>query len=258
MIVRRLEAGERFCEITLAERHVEIATEERLEVRDFDTVREAQFLVADTENQLRMYGFREVSYEETYPPGHRDRALEDAIAATPDDPTPYLVYADWLQQRGDPRGELIVVQEALVHRPRERALLDEQARLFEQHCDLLRGPTAQVGPITLDWYCGFVRGLDLGGWLAMRGRRLLRPILAHTSFAFLRALAGHVGTDRSLGMVADKLPATLERLELGVLPEQALVALSDAMDAARLPRLRDIRINDRRYRSVAEWRADRS
>lgn len=38
------------------------------------------------------------------------RELEGAIAADPGDPNAYLVYADWLQARGDPLGELIVVQ----------------------------------------------------------------------------------------------------------------------------------------------------
>ncbi|MBA3538368.1 MAG: TIGR02996 domain-containing protein, partial [Deltaproteobacteria bacterium] len=39
--------------------------------------------------------------------------LEAAILADPDDTAAYLVYADWLQSRGDPRGELIVLQHQL-------------------------------------------------------------------------------------------------------------------------------------------------
>ncbi len=37
----------------------------------------------------------------------RRSALEAAIDADPTRPDPYLVLADWLQERGDPRGELI-------------------------------------------------------------------------------------------------------------------------------------------------------
>jgi len=37
-----------------------------------------------------------------------EHALLAAIAAAPDDDEPRLVFADWLQQRGDPWGELIV------------------------------------------------------------------------------------------------------------------------------------------------------
>ncbi len=63
-------------------------------------------------------------------------ALLEAVLAQPDDDAPRLVCADWLQSRGDPRGELIAIQckreqgeheegvsEELV--ARERALLAE-------------------------------------------------------------------------------------------------------------------------------------
>jgi uncharacterized protein (TIGR02996 family) len=36
--------------------------------------------------------------------------LEAAIMATPNDVEPYSIYADWLQSKGDPRGELIAMQ----------------------------------------------------------------------------------------------------------------------------------------------------
>src|SRR5688572_17110671 len=45
-------------------------------------------------------------------PVERNLELEAVIAADPDAVEPYLVYADWLQARGDPRGELIVVHHA--------------------------------------------------------------------------------------------------------------------------------------------------
>src|SRR5262249_13534564 len=44
----------------------------------------------------------------------------DAIVASPEDDGPRLAYADWLRRRGDPRGELIAAQCALVQ-------LDEDA-----------------------------------------------------------------------------------------------------------------------------------
>lgn len=40
------------------------------------------------------------------------------VYAAPDDDTPRLIYADWLQQRGDPRGELIALQ---IERARSKA-----------------------------------------------------------------------------------------------------------------------------------------
>jgi len=65
-----------------------------------------------------------------------EAALLAAIAASPDDDRPRLVYADWLLERGEARGELIQIQIALARsgsggavdveavRARERALLE--------------------------------------------------------------------------------------------------------------------------------------
>jgi uncharacterized protein (TIGR02996 family) len=63
----------------------------------------------------------------------RNAEIEAAILAAPDDPSAYLVYADWLQSHGDPRGELITLQHAM------RAQTDpsEFAR-FKRHEEALR------------------------------------------------------------------------------------------------------------------------
>src|SRR5688572_15486077 len=52
--------------------------------------------------------------------GGANAELEAAIAADPDQPEPYLVYADWLQSQDDPRGELIVVQHGIYQKPEFR------------------------------------------------------------------------------------------------------------------------------------------
>jgi uncharacterized protein (TIGR02996 family) len=54
------------------------------------------------------------------------------ILANPDDDGPRLVLADWLSQRGDPRGELISVQCLL-----ENTAGGERARLLNRSSDLL-------------------------------------------------------------------------------------------------------------------------
>ncbi len=55
-----------------------------------------------------------------------------AIYAQPDDDAPRLVYADWLQERGDPRGEFIALQlqpdKDAAMAKRERALLKPNAK----------------------------------------------------------------------------------------------------------------------------------
>jgi uncharacterized protein (TIGR02996 family) len=43
-------------------------------------------------------------------PRDDESALREAIRRSPDDDAPRLVYADWLSERGDPRGELIALQ----------------------------------------------------------------------------------------------------------------------------------------------------
>src|SRR5678816_2068824 len=43
-------------------------------------------------------------------PAEQEALLLQSVYATPDDDAPRLVYADVLQQAGDPRGELIVLQ----------------------------------------------------------------------------------------------------------------------------------------------------
>jgi len=54
--------------------------------------------------------------------------LVAAIVAAPDDDAPRLVLADWLSERGDPRGEQIAVEIALARAtPGERAPLVERA-----------------------------------------------------------------------------------------------------------------------------------
>lgn len=52
-----------------------------------------------------------------------ERRLLEAIVAAPDDDAPALVYADWLIERGHPRGELITLQCAATPDPNKQNLL---------------------------------------------------------------------------------------------------------------------------------------
>ncbi len=65
----------------------------------------------------------------------RNPALEAAIAANPNDRDAYAVFADWLQEQGDPRGELISLQ---------LGYKDKQAKtLIDNHADYFLGPLAE-------------------------------------------------------------------------------------------------------------------
>jgi uncharacterized protein (TIGR02996 family) len=57
-----------------------------------------------------------------------------AVAAAPADDAPRLVYADWLTQQGDPRGELISIQCKLAQAD-EAALAARELELLDAHRD---------------------------------------------------------------------------------------------------------------------------
>lgn len=63
------------------------------------------------------------------------QALEQAILDNPDDLGAYGVYADWLQEQGDPRGEFIAVQ--LILEDEERPA-EERKHLQERERELLQ------------------------------------------------------------------------------------------------------------------------
>lgn len=70
------------------------------------------------------------------------------------DPADFLVFGDWLQSVGDPRGELVAIQHAL-----ETAVNEERARLIDAEKKLLALPDLAPGFDlgTLKWKRGFVR-----------------------------------------------------------------------------------------------------
>jgi uncharacterized protein (TIGR02996 family) len=67
--------------------------------------------------------------------------LLQAVVAAPADDAPRLVLADWLTERGDPRGEFISMQIAL-----ERGLAEDEERLNERAQKLLEAHGARWSP----------------------------------------------------------------------------------------------------------------
>jgi uncharacterized protein (TIGR02996 family) len=65
---------------------------------------------------------------------NQDDAFLWAIVANPEDRTTRLVYADWLEERGDPRGEFLRLEAALASMPID----DEKAAAGRQHLLELR------------------------------------------------------------------------------------------------------------------------
>jgi uncharacterized protein (TIGR02996 family) len=91
-----------------------------------------------------------------------DEAFLRAILDNPDDDTPRLVYADWLEEQGDPRGEFIRLQCLLARMPYDDPARREaeslSARLF---AEVLRRSGRSVRDRAALW--SFCRRMMTGG-----------------------------------------------------------------------------------------------
>jgi uncharacterized protein (TIGR02996 family) len=96
-----------------------------------------------------------------------DAAFLGAIRASPEDDCSRLVYADWLEEHGSPRGEFIRVQVALAHLPEDNDrwadLAAREQLLLERHGVEWAEP---LQPFCDDWVFrrGFVE------WVRLRGK----------------------------------------------------------------------------------------
>src|SRR5438270_11567153 len=85
------------------------------------------------------------------------RILLAEVKAQPEDDTPRLILADWLQDQGDPRGELIhlqVVRAGLARDdPRHVELRRREGQILHRHVLGWLGP---LGDVVADW--SFSRG----------------------------------------------------------------------------------------------------
>src|SRR5436305_9462466 len=77
-----------------------------------------------------------------------DAAFLRAIRERPDDDLPRLIYADYLDERGDPRGEFIRIQierpTLPFHTARRYELLARERELLRRHEDEWLGPLAAI------------------------------------------------------------------------------------------------------------------
>ncbi len=140
-----------------------------------------------------------------------EQSLVAAIAADPDDDAPRIVYADWLQQIGDPRGELIAVQCALArgHTPelaeRERELLER----YEADWLARAGLTIGEGQLAR----GLIERVDAS---AARVAAAIDRLVELPSLRSLRTTVDGGGSEADLLRIAERLrhrmPAALEHV----------------------------------------------
>jgi len=122
--------------------------------------------------------------------------LHAVIAADAENRDNWQTYADWLQQRGDVRGELMALDLALEagHAPE---LARARAELLRAHGATLLGDTFArfhaEGYGQIVWRRGFVVEVGYGGSMRLRHRRKVKwlaKLIAESPgpFAFLRTL----------------------------------------------------------------------
>lgn len=163
----------------------------------------------------------------------RNLELEAAIVDHPDDYERFAVYGDWLAQRGDPRGALMVAGSELARldpktagaRPRITELRRVVDGLWREHGAAIAGPLAGLSHhgLTLEWNMGCVVGAALTIVPDDAGSATLAHLLAHPAAFAVSKL--ELGT-QSLGehgfsyqplvdLVSEDAPTTLRELALG-------------------------------------------
>lgn len=162
----------------------------------------------------------------TSAPAVRRAELLAAVLERPDDRAARSVYADFLSERGDPRGELIQVQLARTSddrpalRKREASLLASYGAEWAAELPCIRRTTAR-------FLHGFVEEADLE--LPASARRL-ESVFGAASFRTLR----RVGVRPALGMAPEELAALVARL-LTSDNFRGLTGLFGVPSGARLP-----------------------
>jgi uncharacterized protein (TIGR02996 family) len=164
----------------------------------------------------------------------RNPELEKAIDADPYDVSAYMVYADWLQGQGDPRGELISLQLA-AETKRDARLAKAAAALIENNAEIFLGPLAEHTKTydgndrdAFTWRFGFIHAAklshshytneDFEGSMA----EVLETLLRHPSGRFVTELVFGFNNDPNedplddlIGILARKAPATIRKLHFG-------------------------------------------
>jgi uncharacterized protein (TIGR02996 family) len=140
-----------------------------------------------------------------------EEAFLEAIRAAPEDDAPRLIYADWLEERGDPRGEFIRLQCALArmdrHDPERAALKEREQELLARYRKKWAGPLLRH--VARCWFRrGFIEGVEIEARLFLR----------YTVFLFHAAPLGELRLQKAgpvmRHLVACSALARLRRLDL--------------------------------------------
>jgi len=179
-------------------------------------------------------------------PDVRNPALEAAIVANPDDRDAWAIYGDWLQEQGDPRGEVIALELG--------GKAKQAKKLFDQHPEHFLGPLAEHQTVRDEganngssqlrtpaqekewqkthrqaflWRYGFIRRLRLSHdyySVEWDGKVVdaLDLVLRHPSARFIVEFAFHSNADPNennlqsvIDLLGKKAPATTRKITFG-------------------------------------------
>jgi uncharacterized protein (TIGR02996 family) len=169
-----------------------------------------------------------------------DDAFLRAILAAPDDDTLRLVYADWLEEHGDPRSEFIRIQIALAHEPADspgRPPMEARERqLLECHQDAWLGA---LRPLLARWTFrrGFLDEIAVPAAVYLRYARLPCPATVRRVRVDLAGFAVPLP-------VIERVPASVARenvvLPLGLRGDVLVLAVPDPRDIDLLAKIQFI------------------
>ena len=187
------------------------------------------------------------------PVAHRNPALEQQILDNLDDDSARLVYGDWLQQQGDPLGELVVRQASDNARAAKRLLAEYGTFFF--------GPAEEYMRLfKAEYHLGFIRSITLTRerkieleWPIVVGWLLERPIARFVEHVQIGPIASEArNPEAAIWDVLVRAPRPALRT-LGITAKDT--RFGEPIDLAPLediaPRLQELRIEGMRIRADA-------
>jgi uncharacterized protein (TIGR02996 family) len=136
----------------------------------------------------------------------RHHELIAAIRANPHDVMAYRVYGEWLEQQGDPRGELIALHQMLDGNLHDDDLPRYIAGYLWRHRSLV--PAIEPWRVHYDWRWGFIIGATIDRPTVTE----INVLLAHPSCVLLEHVSAN-GADAAVHRRLEHLRTRLEVAE---------------------------------------------